>query len=52
MTIAEITTKMVDFYHGNLHDINHFMKVWAYAKTIGDCERLDGATQTILEIAS
>lgn len=52
MTIAEITAKMIDFYHGNLHDINHFMKVWAYAKTIGECERLDGATQMILEIAA
>lgn len=52
MTIAEITAIMIDFYHGSVHDINHFMKVYAYAKTIGECERLDEGTQTILEIAA
>ena len=25
--------KMIDFYQGNLRDIEHFLKVWAYAKT-------------------
>ena len=52
MTVAEITAKMIDFYQGSVHDINHFIKVYAYAKTIGKCERLDEATQTILEIAA
>jgi len=52
MTIAEITRKMVEFYHGNQHDINHFLKVYAYAKTIGECERLDETTQTNLEVAA
>lgn len=50
--IAEITAKMIDFYQGSLHDINHFMKVYAYAKTIGECERLDTATQAVLEVAA
>ncbi len=52
MTIAEITRKMIDFYHGNVHDINHFLKVYAYAKTIGECEGLDETTQTTLEVAA
>ncbi len=52
MAIADITRKMIDFYHGSLHDINHFLKVYAYAKTIGECERLDEATQITLETAS
>ncbi len=52
MTIAEITRKMIDFYHGNVHDINHFLKVYAYAKTIGECEGLDEVTQTTLEVAA
>ncbi len=52
MTIAEITRKMIDFYHGNVHDINHFLKVYAYAKTIGECEGLDEITQTTLEVAA
>ncbi len=43
---------MIEFYHGSLHDINHFMKVYAYAKTIGECEGLDEATQTTLEVAA
>ena len=31
---------MIDFSAGNLHDINHLMKVYAYARTIGVCEGL------------
>ena len=34
----EIIEKMIDFYQGNLRDIEHFLKVWAYAKTIGEQE--------------
>lgn len=52
MTISEIAQKMVLYSNGNRHDINHFMKVYAYARTIGQCEGLDSATQTILEAAA
>ena len=52
MTVAEITRKMITCSNGNLHDINHFMKVYSYAKTIGECEHLDKDTQTVLEIAA
>ena len=52
MTIAEIAQKMIAHSGGNRHDINHFMKVWAFAKTIGECEGLDRGTQTVLEIAA
>lgn len=51
-SISEMVTKMIDFYNGNLHDINHFIKVWTYAKTIGDLEHLDEETQFILEAAA
>ena len=44
--------KMIDFYKGNTHDINHFLKVWAFAKTIGEAEGLDKETQEILELAA
>lgn len=50
--IAEITRNMITFFNGNLHDISHFMKVWGYAKTIGELERLDENTQYILEVAA
>lgn len=49
MTIAEITRKMIGFSNGNRQDINHFLKVYAFAKTIGECEGLDRDTQIILE---
>lgn len=52
MADAEITRKMIAYSKGNRHDINHFMKVYAFAKTIGECEGLDEAAQTILEIAA
>lgn len=52
MKISEVIVKMIDYSNGNLHDINHFMKVYSYAKTIGECENLDENTQTILETAA
>ena len=51
-TIAELTQNMIAYSEGNLHDIAHFLKVWAYARTIGELEGLDGETQFILEAAA
>ena len=50
--VAAATRKMIGFYHGNRHDIAHFLKVWAMAKTIGELEELDGHTQEVLELAA
>ena len=44
--------KMIEFYKGNRHDVNHFLKVWAMAKTIGELEGLDRHTQEVLELAA
>ena len=52
MKIAEFMEKMIVFSKENMHDIDHFMKVWAYAKTIGKLENIDDETQYILEIAA
>ncbi len=52
MTVSEIVKKMIDYSEGNTHDIAHFMKVYAYARTIGECEGLDADTQTTLEVAA
>ncbi|PJI08573.1 MULTISPECIES: HD domain-containing protein [Clostridium] len=52
MIVSEIATKMIEYSKGNLHDINHFLKVYAYAKIIGECEKLDKNTQTVLEVAA
>ncbi|MBE5801752.1 MAG: HD domain-containing protein [Clostridiales bacterium] len=52
MTIARIMDRMLAFSGGNLHDIHHFMKVWTYARTIGQLEGLDEETLLILEAAA
>lgn len=49
MTIAEIMAKMIRMADGNMRDIDHFIRVWTYAKTIGELEHLDASTQFILE---
>lgn len=52
MSISGIIQKMIDFYDGNLHDIDHFLKVWSYAKLIGEQESIDSETQRVLEVAA
>ena len=52
MKIAEILKKMITFSNGNIHDIDHFIRVWTYAATIGRLEGLDPETQLTLEIAA
>ena len=52
MVVSAAIQKMIGFYKGNLHDINHFLKVWAMAKTIGELEALDEHTQEVLELAA
>ncbi len=49
---AAAIEKMIRFYEGSLHDINHFLKVYAYAETIGRLENLDAAAQETLELAA
>ena len=48
----KIVNKMIDFYRGNRSDVRHFLKVYAYAQTIGLLEGLDEKTQDTLEIAA
>lgn len=50
--VEMILKRMVAISDGNLHDINHFLKVWAYARAIGLLEELDEESQTTLEIAA
>lgn len=52
MIATGILEKMIAYSAGNLHDIDHLIRVWAYAKTIGEAERLDAETQLILETAA
>ena len=52
MTIPQIMEKMIAFSKGNIHDIDHMIRVWTYAKTIGELEGLDPETQYVLESAA
>lgn len=52
MTASEIMVKMISFSNGNIHDIDHLIRVWTYAKTIGELEGLDSETLFILEVAA
>lgn len=45
MIVSDTIEKMIGFSNGNIHDIDHFLKVWALAKTIGEQEGLDSHTQ-------
>ena len=50
--ISQIMEKMISFSDGNIHDIDHLIQVWTYAKTIGELEGLDPQTQFVLEAAA
>lgn len=52
MTIAQIMERMIAYSRGNIHDIDHLIRVWTYAKTIGEQEHIDKDTQYILEAAA
>ena len=52
MKAAQILEKMIAFSGGNIHDIDHLIRVWTYAKLIGEGEGLDAETQLILEAAA
>lgn len=49
---AELMRKMIAFSEGNLHDINHFLKVYAYARTIAVGEGVPDDIRTTVEIAA
>ena len=50
--VASITKCMIAYPGSTRHDIAHLLKVWAYAKAIGELEGLDAQTQQTLEIAA
>ena len=52
MIVSAAIQKMVKFYKGDLHDIDHFLKIWAMTKTIGEMGGLDKHAQEILELAA
>jgi HD superfamily phosphodiesterase len=49
---SELISEMIKYYAGDIKRINHFMKVYSFAKTIGEMEGLDNEKQEILEVAA
>lgn len=43
---------MIRYYSGDIKRINHFIKVYGYAKAIGELEELDEYTREILEVTA
>ena len=52
MKIGDVAAAMCAYNAGDARRVNHLMKVFAFAKTIGEREGLDADTQEILEIAA
>lgn len=50
--IGQVINAMIEYYTGDVRRINHFLKVYGFAKSIGEMEGLDETTQKILEIAA
>ncbi|MCM1567283.1 MAG: HD domain-containing protein [Candidatus Dehalobacter alkaniphilus] len=50
--IGQVINAMINYFMGDARRINHFIKVYGFAKTIGVLEGLDESTQEILEIAA
>ena len=52
MKIGDVAAAMCAYDAGDARRVNHLMKVFAFAKTIGEREGLDAQTQEILEVAA
>ena len=50
--IGDVITAMIGYYKGDARRINHFLKVFAFAKSIGEREGLTSESQLILEVAA
>lgn len=49
---GHVINAMINYYAGDIRRIKHFLKVYGFAKTIGEMEDLDERTLQILEIAA
>ncbi len=50
--IGQLIHALITYYAGDAKRINHFLKVYGFAKAIGEMEGLEKSTQEILEIAA
>lgn len=52
MLISRAVEQMTAFYKGNRHDTAHFLKVWAWARTIAEGEGLPPDLAETVELAA
>lgn len=52
VAIGEVIEAMISYYAGDAKRIDHFLKVYGFAKVIGEREGLDERDQHILEVAA
>jgi HD superfamily phosphodiesterase len=50
--VGNVINAMVEYYGTDVRRINHFMKVFAFAKAIGESEGLDEYNQRLLEVTA
>ncbi|MVX66898.1 HD domain-containing protein [Clostridium chromiireducens] len=51
-SISIIINEMIKYYSGDPRRVNHFLKVYSFAKAIGELEGLDKDTQNMLEVTA
>lgn len=52
LLISKTAEKMIRISDGNTEDINHFLKVWAFTRTIALSEGVDENTLLVLELTA
>lgn len=50
--VGNVIYAMIEYYAGDIKRINHFLKVYGFAKAIGENEKLSENVQEILEITA
>lgn len=50
--VGNVIRAMIEYYAGDIKRINHFLKVYGFAKAIGENEMLSARDQEILEITA
>ncbi len=51
-TVSHLIARMISYEAGQPARIQHLLKVYAFAKAIGELEGLDARTQAVLEVAA
>ncbi|MDF2586560.1 MAG: metal dependent phosphohydrolase [Anaerocolumna sp.] len=50
--IGDVIQAMIEYYSGDIKRINHFLKVYGFAKVIGEAEGIECNIQELLEVAA